>query len=961
MNRNLRNALTVVASLGLAATASAQWDWDPVCIDPNANPRYAPGTGTFFLENDLFAVNIGISGSANSYLCTPIGETTPFTLPISGRFSFSSGAVGSRQDEFQGFAAADSDDFLRFNFGGNVLGFGGLAPSGGGWSYARIDWADADGTNVGGAFYGSGGISLGFQGLSGRYAQINRTFDAGNIEVRLKSNIIGDAAKLEWSMYNRRAAARRLGLRFGQLIWIMNNQGVYRGYTIQRNSQSFTQPYILVPGEKPRVTDQGYGGVSPLTGQAEPTVPPAVNFTGGRSTGFGLQVINADTPDVVDQNGQSILTATVNRFVIGDGFFILGGLSGAAADPNFNPDALFADAAMGNLASYYQEWTPETVLGNGSQVPRVITAIYKSTWGDSNYTGGYAAVVDTPKVLSTDPATGTFQNNPFNIRVVVDNTDGFAVVNQSVTMTNVKITLDLPQGLHAPGNPAQRRLIQYIPAIQPITTAERVFAVEADSNVSGELPYTVTIEPTIGGSKVIRGKINFAATPQVLLRRGANLVTLPWSFSTNSWDAILGLNLNTDFQAYTYDATLGSYVPQSGPARGVGTWIVSQSDLGFIGLGGSPSQPQDQFSPPSNGLEGGAQPIRLVRGWNLIGNPYNFSFPIGQLVGVPEGTTTTFTYQQMVAGGLINAAFSLYDPDLRNYRTVQNAEERLQPNYGYWIYATQPIALVFPPIYDLFTRGQSKAKTELPQDARQWRLQVAASTATSYDGDNFAGISSNAQVLRSYNAQKPPAAPTRDAIRGYFRESVGGRAAEFAQVTRNSRGRQTFFYNVYSRLSNQVTVSWPNLKNIPSNLDVKVTDLVTGRAVSARSSKGYTYLAEAEGTRPFRIDITPTAIAAPRIGTVNVRQAGRANLRNVEIRYQLSGGGLTTIRVLRNGQYVGTIVEGLDSESGINTVNWAARLTGDAPAPAGNYVLELTVVGDGGGVTRRLVGTRISG
>ncbi|HWD39297.1 MAG TPA: hypothetical protein VG944_10640 [Fimbriimonas sp.] len=998
MNSSLQKALAAsLMAIGASTAAIGQglitsssvggWDYDPNCIDPNNTAPFSADYNVYRLENDLMASGIGVQGTVSWKFCNPVGPAA--SVPVRGRIGFQIGAQGTVQDDLrfaQGLFDVSSDNFEDLTYGmsggHDPFGFGVYSTqSGSGWSFARV-LQQKPGGNVTTFLYGSAQFS-GYVGASNRYMYTDQV--ANNIDTRCIIDVIGDAARVTWTLTNQSGAPLNLGLWYGQWVFLVggrfalsgngldpgSNYGDTLGYISNPTAppvQQDAQPYVLVPGQKPVVVGHRF-----IAATDPGNFPAWCDFTGSPlfgsispQLGGGFQVVNAPYSNVSDENGQSDQTP-VDEFDIGDIDFLLGGNGAAITDPKFN-DIIFNDAFFSLDCAYLQKWQP-TLVANGQS--RNIVTYYRSTWGDSSYANGYTAVVDTPKVISSNRSNpSTFDPNPFWIQVNVDNTGGFGLVNTPVPMSNVKVTLKLSQGMYAVGNPTQTTITKVIPSIPALNIGRADFHIQVDPTVFGVLPYSVTIDPSVGAEKVINGSINVAATPTLLVRGGPNLVTSPWVLGNATWEEVLApLEPEADFQAYTWDPIQQAYVIQTSPVRGGGTWIISKSDHGFFALGGNPSQPTDEF-PPSLG----APSVTLQQGWNLVANPYNYSFQLGQLVGVPQGTTTTLPYSQMVAQGIFDGSFAYYQQDLQTYNFIDGNSAYLLPNYGYWVFVTEPVALVFPPVFDLFVRSAPASDT-FHQTYNHWKLQLAAQNGNRQDLSTIVGLDTTPNEAMRMQVHKAPLVPVKaginpNAVRAYVattssaastsqgigtRSSFGG---QYAQYFHTVPGKQVYSYNVYSHKGGNVTITWPNLASIPTNLDVKVTDVTApGQSVTidARKAAGYSFTSKAQSTEKFQVTITPLGTVREAINNVTTKVHNAGSTKNMTINWDLTTRGLVSMYVYKGTTHIGTIVVDRDGVVGKNTIEWPMRLLSGQLIQPGNYTLQITATGEGGDTATKLV------
>src|SRR5207253_7814304 len=168
-------------------------------------------------------------------------------------------------------------------------------------------------------------------------------------------------------------------------------------------------------------------------------------------------------------------------------------------------------------------------------------------------------------------------------------------------------------------------------------------------------------------------------TPKLPVIAGSNLITVPWNFADTSWTTILGLSQPGDFQAFQWDPVQQGYVLSTSAERGRGTWIVIQDPSaipqGILSLAAEPQRPSD--------MQTGTSLIELSRGWNLIGNPYPYPVPLGELIGVPTGQSTgTLRWSSLVDANFVSASLAYWDitSNPPGYKFISGIDALMQPN-----------------------------------------------------------------------------------------------------------------------------------------------------------------------------------------------------------------------------------------------------------------------------------------
>ncbi len=938
MSSNLRR---VVGSflLGVSAMPAAlgQVGWE-LCIDPGNNTPYSNPFLAGTVANDLMLATMGFQGTITYGGQNSPCFTTAITANTRGRIGFSVGSVGSVQTSF--------DDGMQLNFGMP------MSPAGT-WGYATTNVLDEQGVRTK-TLFGQNALQLAFVGASHRYIY-GETVNDG-VRARCRIDVIGDAARLQWTLTNE-GATRPIGLWFGQLVEMLPN-GIDPATGTGSSGEALGQklPYITAPGHKPVLTEQRFIRSSNPT-----TFPSYLNFNYGQTTAYGLRIENGPTASTTNPTtGQSDATQA-SEVVVGRLGFLLGGLNGN--DQNF-PDTIIPDTLGGS--SYIQKFAEQAVVAGGT---RVITHYFRSTWGQSNYVLPYTAVVDAPKLIATEdngegetPTNGLF-HNPFPIVVNIDNVGGYSDINSGFTLSDVKVKLTLPNGLNFVGFPTTTRTRQLtLSQVQVRSIGQVTFQVEADGIEFGDLPYTVDIVSTPGGTKQIKGSVQVAATPRYRLHDvgggpTTNAITTPFVFNDSSWGVVLGLNSPTDFQAFEWNPQLKGYVISTSAVRGRGVFVINNTGSTISNdLGGSPTIAPDTQPLPDN--NSGRFAVQLKSGWNLIGNPYNYPLTIGQITGVSaSGSQQSRPWSELVSLNTVNSFLAYWDAPSQSYRYLQRATDKLLPNTAYWIYVntTADLTISFPPVFEEFLPGSSRSVDDWKQSDKQWRLQLVARTNKSVDDQNFIGRAVNTESANSLRMMKPPMAPTQE-VSVSVEGQLNGQPTRLAQALRANGGKQEFKVFVEATKDGEVNLTWPNLASLPRNVRLRLVDTATSTSRDIRGSSGYTFNASAGTTREFKIQVEEGITSAPAIGNMIVTRSGKDRLSPFNITYTLSAGATTTIRVLgASGKEVFTITRGRADSAGENSATWNLKDNANRSVAPGTYQIELIATTAEGDNVRRVV------
>ncbi len=856
---------------------------------------------------------------------------TGATVNSRGRFAFTNGAVGSVQSSV--------DDNM-------ALTFGAPFSPGGTWGGANIVQGD-----VGGALertvFGVNGYETSFNGASDTYFFAQST--NGSTRIRARWDIIADACRIQWDLQNIGTASRQIGLNVGHFIALYATDERTAGVP---NFVGTSLPvFVDVPGSRPLRTERRFVRSTDATG-----FPSQITFNLTQSEAYGLRVNTTQTSATIDPNDPTQSLTNADEVAVGVQQNLLNDIT--AGDVPF-ADTLFQEPASdvdfrrdcGVLLKYYP-----AVVAPGAT--RTIIQYYNSPWSEGLYGSPYSVIADTPKVLNlaTGSAT-TFEKNPFTLRVYVDNNRGFAAVNQELPLQDVRVALTLPAGLTiANGGPSE----QVIARVDPRRQGFVDFMVQTDPTASGDLPYTVTVTPSPGPVKSFTGTIRAVSQPRLPIYNGANLVTSPFLFDNPTWESILGLTVDQDYQAFVWDPQQAGYVIQTGPDRGRGTWIVSRADRGVVSLASNPKRPTDDIDTANNG-SGGAPLITLKQGWNLIGNPYPISIPLGQIVGSSNANSSgAFTFGQLVQQGIVSGSLAYWDNPAQTYRYIQGDTARIESQRGYWIYVftQQDVILRFPPVYQTNYRSTSKPATWVQSD-KQWRLQLAARNGLTNDDQNFVGVVPTAADAKATRVYEPPMAPVKGALSVSVQADVDGKTQSLAQSLASGGDRQSYKVRVESRDAGPVTLTWPNLSTIPKNVRVRITDTATGETRDLRKFSGYTFTADSRSVRDLTVQIEPGATNRVVIGNVVATQDTRGVGRGAApfaISYTLGSDATTSVRILgAGGREVYSVTRGRADKAGANTVTWNLRDNANRSVAPGTYQVEIVAEGAEGDRMRKIV------
>ena len=939
MNRNLKRALLLIGTVASLATTAAADDWVRFCEDPTSTtPPWSTDWGALARENDLFGAVLGVSGTVNySKYCFP---PSGVTLPMQGRLGFTIGTTGSTQDNLAG---TPWDDQMGLTYGMQT----GVS---GNFSIAKLFVGDANGANIKSDYFGKAGLGNAWTGASDRYFYADYT--SNGFFVALRVDVIGDTARCQWAFQNQQTTAATIGFWFGQWVVLNGPQGGH------------SADYVIAPGYKPNHIDTRYArNANPNAAFPELELPPYINFGMFQSEAYGLQVVLSPSSSIPDQTPADALDFGKNGWILGSMY----------ASDGAMPDDLRQDTSVsfGDTA-YIEKWNAQAVqpytgtpynfiaTTNPGADTRVIVAYYKSTWSSVDYQKPYAVVLDAPPVIGTvQGQPNSFQNAPFFLTVDIDNTRGFSTVDQAVPLQAVAVTLSLPQGMSDANNPASQQITQYINSIPPKTVQRVTFQVAVDPTLYGSQQYQVSISPNPGVSKVLTGTVVVASQPYLRVNNTANLVSAPWQFSDSTWNTIIGANsglvLDQDYQVFGWDALAQSYVLQTGPQRGFGSFVISNQNVGYVPLGGGPQQVND--------IQTGAPQIICHPGWNLIANPYNYAIPIGQIVGVPlSDNQNSYTFQQLANQNIVSGFLAYWDTVTQGYKYTTTLSDNIQPNTGYWMFvqSDQDVVIDFPPVFQEFLPGLPDPGNQIPKTklvrgtpaaTAAWNLKLIAQANGAVDSQTSIGQTTTPVLVKNLSQYKPPIAPAKNAVWTSIPVQNGKKTVQLGRaLTTQMVGTQTWNWQVYSAAAGPVNVSWPAIASVPNNVQLTLVDTATGARKNMRSNSNYSFIAKARTMHNFQV-VVQTGATLP----VITNETLKAGTNSLSAMYVLSVNANTTVTVTQGSKVIATLVNNRADNSGLSNLTWNYLDAANRPVKNGTYQLVVKSTPSGGATETKSV------
>lgn len=905
MNQRLKKLAQVVALSSVLASGASAADYI-VCWDGMAE-FLSPDYFRVDLANPMFRVSLGVAGTVNWGDPCPCGPPICGSHNVPGYIGLMTGGVGS-------FHSGDDDSaayFVGSPYGGNE------------WSYVTIRSVAADGT-ASDARFGENGYDLLVAPTASFRRMIAQDSSNDGIQARLTINLMAGVVRFQWQLTNTNAEVRRVGLRHASWVGFIDSAGAFSGY--------HSNTYTLLPNGRPnRIHQQWTRATDPLT------FPSHVDFHFRQSQPYpSLRVRTGPS-------GAGLQDATqADRLVLSDQILVVGNLW----DATVLPDALISDPTFG----LYFDPVP---VGPGQT--RTIVYYLTAPWAVNDIELPYAVTTEAPQLV--DFSAGGLNNlspNPFFITAWVDNQ--YARINQEITMRNVTLTLSLPDGLtFAPGETNTK----VIPSLAPGQVLNVRWQVQADGTTTGPLKYRLQITSTPGPAKTLEGTVMVATTPRVNIVGGPQLVGFPWIFASNDLATITGLTVGAGAQldAFEWDTLLNTYQRVTTvSARGRAQWWIADTDYPNTLLAGA-SAPTDSV--------GGEFRVVLLKGWNLISNPYPYPVQLNQLIATSQSDPReSLTWADLTSRGWIRSTLYRYDPFDPPYKFSSDSAQLVLPHVGYWVYVNTetPINLFWPPVFLPGLPGSGRDVDPFKSNSKNWRLQLVVRGEGETDASNYIGMVETRQRATELSAPEPPSMPGSQISLSLAREDENGNPTLWAQDVRENQGRASYTVKFFSNRAGTFAISWPNIAQVPRNVRLVLRDPQSGQTRDLRTNSAYTFVMGEPGERTFVVTVEPGTTARPVIGGVQIVSDSRDVNSAVTIQYSISTNAQVTVRILNpNGDEVYTALRGRSSDAGTNSVVWNKRDNNGRAVAPGNYIVEIlaeTADGERARVTRPVIVVR---
>ncbi|MFO7948621.1 MAG: FlgD immunoglobulin-like domain containing protein [Armatimonadota bacterium] len=363
------------------------------------------------------------------------------------------------------------------------------------------------------------------------------------------------------------------------------------------------------------------------------------------------------------------------------------------------------------------------------------------------------------------------------------------------------------------------------------------------------------------------------------------------------------------------------------PARAF--WLKLSSDATVDTLG---------IVPPSD--EGFTESVPI--GWNMIGSPRQEAVQLGDLQVSYEGSDPV-PFSEAVNNGWVQADIFGYTPGA-GYEIADSME----PFTGYWlrVLRSPAVHVTFPATTDT---EQVSAEKAVEGDNLEWKLPLVVQAGPYVNQCAYLGAARDATegADPAYDLLAPPDFGDHVKVR-FALPGERLKNASWATDVRPENGEEnTWNLQVSSTYADTpVTLRWPDLSRLPSDLRPVLINRDTGQRRYMRTTTHITLPADADGCQSnLAIEMNEDTGASLSLTGLSTAQTGAG----AAITYNLSkpASVRATVRNIA-GRTVARIADGSVQPAGSGNLMWNLRNTTGSLVPSGVYLISVTARSDDG-------------
>lgn len=437
------------------------------------------------------------------------------------------------------------------------------------------------------------------------------------------------------------------------------------------------------------------------------------------------------------------------------------------------------------------------------------------------------------------------------------------------------------------------------------------------NSIMVQMPSRSLIQP----DRVASSDSSGSADP--LPARDYQLVTIPLELADDFQrvnqvlERDLGRYDRAKYRVVKWDTTSRAYVDFSEDeqmtfAPGVGYWAIVKDDGKRIHAGpGNTVRMDEPFE------------IDLAEGWNIFGNPFNFSISLDSLV-LSTGTS------------------------LRNYADFKNDEfgkpsAQIEPWEAYFIKVPQSMKLfVHPGIPAPGQVSTINTKSDTPDPL--WSVQIKAKHGFQRDDHNFIGNLTAGLSEQQYSQEEPPAIEQK--FRSYFARAAALLSIDYREE--NVDGASWQYVLEHLEKDVPLTVTFENVDSVPVIYDLILFDAETGKRQDLRFDKSYLFVPHSDASTNKKLSILMGSsdyireqeeILKAQVDSYGLEPNFPNPLREqTTIIFRLPEEALVNLEIYNLlGQQITTLIDQKSHQTGAYTIQWDGTDNVGKRVPSGIY------------------------
>ncbi|MEZ4699110.1 MAG: FlgD immunoglobulin-like domain containing protein [Rhodothermales bacterium] len=522
-----------------------------------------------------------------------------------------------------------------------------------------------------------------------------------------------------------------------------------------------------------------------------------------------------------------------------------------------------------------------------------------------------------PLYVASEPAVAQARS-PYTIDAVV--------VDEASRPVDGRFSIDTVDLYYRNGGETAYRSVAMQPSGEPSAYAYQIPAGEVTErgieyfiSATGRTTRSDFVPPSDVLTQSLRVRVDGLRSRQALPGLTYRIISFPLELD----DRAPAAHLVDDFDAYDpkkwrffeahqapgADSTLTEFRAIEALEPGRGYWLISFTGAPEFDMGAGLTEAiHEPFA------------LEVPAGWSLIGNPFAFSLPVGNLA--------------LASGRPIR--------DVRDY--TRPVADSLRPYQGYALYVDQADVLLFDPHIG------SASVQAAQEDSTAWGIRIVASSGAVNDASTELQVREGATP--EWDAHDRPTPPRLGAYVGVdvvqpARPGLPGRY----RVDARPPAEEGLVWSIeaYGTTHQPVDLAFEGLDAVPAEFGIRLIDETLGQTIDLRSEPGYT-LASASPDAPRRLRIavgTPAFLATQQpVDLPTTFQLGQ-NFPNpfqaaTTIPFDLPASERVTLEVYNAlGARVAVLLAGEERPAGRHSVIWDGRTTSGTPAASGLYIVRI--------------------